>query len=698
MHARWSTAAGFACLATAVLVGFGAAGGTAAAAEAQDVLGLVALTGPQGGDVTVTVPAASGGADLNELEHVHVRLSDANDADGVPNRIVNVGEVDAKLGVANVRLGRVARGTRVDVQVQFRAQNPPRTVILRGRAVAKLRPDLVVAMVHAPPQTLTTRPIDVVADVEELNGETGAEATLTLMLGPTPVADAEIVTVRAGGSASVTFEDVELEQATTAELTLRVEDADPFETNTTNNARSRTVDVTEHELVRSNVLVQSLGGYGAQFNQHVYAPISNVPSASVPDLEQKAKELGPQLVRIFYNDNWEERMATAPQNMASFIRTVELAQAAGATINVTYHTASVARLQPLQSMTRFADVLQDLVVTRGLTNVRWVTIQNEPNTPGIALTLEQYEALYDTLHALLVARGLRDHIKLMGGDLIESSGARHQTIWFEYIAEHMSDVVDAYSVHIYWNYWDIPRMEFRLRDVRRIVNAFEGAARKPTYVMEFAARGANSFPGKPTVSAAYWEDGTELRKSNVGAFQHLWFNVVSAQLGYTGTSKWDAFWGRYDNSSAGNQSYWMFGTAEEGWPIYPSYYSLQLLLQTTQPGSEVVRVAPWGDDDWQVGLDDEPEKELVAYAAADGALTLIGLDTHARQLNTVSAESPTYSIGGLAANARFTLALWNAAGNGENSVAGTVTTNAAGVARFEVPLHAAFALTTLPVS
>jgi hypothetical protein len=44
------------------------------------------------------------------------------------------------------------------------------------------------------------------------------------------------------------------------------------------------------------------------------------------------------------------------------------------------------------------------------------------------------------------------------------------------------------------------------------------------------------------------------------------------------------------------------------------------------------------------------------------------------------------------------LAIWNAAANGENAIAGTVTTSAAGVARFEVPLHGAFALTTLPVS
>ena len=42
--------------------------------------------------------------------------------------------------------------------------------------------------------------------------------------------------------------------------------------------------------------------------------------------------------------------------------------------------------------------------------------------------------------------------------------------------------------------------------------------------------------------------------------------------------------------------------------------------------------------------------------------------------------------------------MWNASGDGTNSIAGTVTTNAAGVARFQVPLQAAFALTTVPLS
>ena len=37
-----------------------------------------------------------------------------------------------------------------------------------------------------------------------------------------------------------------------------------------------------------------------------------------------------------------------------------------------------------------------------------------------------------------------------------------------------------------------------------------------------------------------------MRRTNVAAFQQLWFNIASAQLGFTGAAKWDLYWGRYD--------------------------------------------------------------------------------------------------------------------------------------------------------
>jgi hypothetical protein len=256
-------------------------------------------------------------------------------------------------------------------------------------------------------------------------------------------------------------------------------------------------------------------------------------------------------------------------------------------------------------------------------------------------------------------------------------------------------------VHIYWNYWDIPRMEYRLRDVRKIVaEELPPEARKPTFITEFGVRGLQNLPGKPNVAPWYWADGTPMARTNIAAFQQLWFNLESAQLGFAGTAKWDAYWGKYD---AGTQAYWMIGPPEEGWPLFPTYSAMQLLLQTTQRGWQVLGVAPWADDDWKLNdlgqPFDQPEKEIAAYQGPEGELTLMGLDSRGRDLNAAAADPPeSYSIGGLPPTTAFTLALWNAEGDGTNSVVGSLTSSPAGVVRFTVPPHAAFALTTVPVS
>jgi hypothetical protein len=665
-----------------------ALGADAAGAADKDALVLTALTGPKGGSVTIALPSAERGAEIERFEQLKIRLVAP---DGSHTKVVDTQDVTASGGVAEVQLGPVERGTRVEVDVHVRGEKQQGSSHLSGETIARLRPDLVVAAVHAPAQTLTTRAIDVVADVDELNTDTGARATLTLMLGPTRVAEPQTVTVAAGGTRSVTFANVRLESAMTAELTVRVEAASPFETDKTNNSGSRTIDVTEHELVRTNVLVDALGGYGAQFNQHVYAPVTNAPVATLPNMEAKVKALEPQLVRIFYNDDFEERQPNRVRNLASFVDTVQLAHEAGATINITYQAVNVAKTRPVDAMTTFAAVLEKLVEVDGYTNVRWVTVANEPNST--ALTMPEYEALNRALHAQLVSRGLREHVRMMGGDLVSTN----QRAWFSYIAANMNDLFDAYSVHVYWDYWNTPFFkETRLKDIRKIVTEeLPPAARKPTYVMEFGVRG-KSFPGKPNVESGYWEDGTDISRTNVAAFQQLWFDLASAQLGFTGSVKWDAYWGRYHANY--NSLYALIGPASEGWPLFPAYHATNLLLQTTARGWQVLQVGPWEDDDWKVGVPDAAEKELAAYADGEGELTLLGLDTRGRELNSVSPEAPAYSIGGLPPNSELGLALWNASGDGKNSIAGTVVTNAAGVARFEVPLHAAFSLTNVPIS
>ena len=619
-----------------------------------------------------------------------------HDANGEVAGVQNLTDV-ALAGTSKTLEIEAARGTSVETDVLIQTEEPKRTWVVRSEAKALLRPDLVVAAISAPAQTLTTRPIGVRAEIVS-TGDVDAEATVTLSWGADGKA-AQRVVVPARGTREVAFADVALTVPQPTTLTVAISEVAPIETDATNNARTTSVDVTEHELARSRLILDNLGGFGAQFNHHVFAKLTVAPPGTIGGLEPKVRDLEPQVVRIFYNDD-HENPTKFPDRYASFIDVVRMAHELGATINITYQTTVRAQPQPDLFMEQFAAVLCDLVNTRGYTNVRWVTVQNEPNRVKNrfdSLTFEEYEELNRDLWRELGECGLAGHIRIMAGDLVENDVNGNHRDWMAYITTHMLDIVAAYSEHIYWNYWDIPRMEFRLRDVRKLMfEELPVEARRPVYLIEYGVRGQQTnFPGKPNLPGGYYADGSEIIRNNIAGFQQLWFNVVAAQLGFEGTAKWDAYWGTYDNTK---QAYYTIGPASEGWPLFPSYHALRMLFQTTQRGWHVLGVDPWVDDDWAVDKAEQPEKEITAFAGPSTELTLIGLDTHGRDLNAASTETPSYSVAGLPPSTTFNLAVWNATGNGENVLGGTVTTSSNGVARFAVPLHGAFALTTVPMS
>ena len=53
----------------------------------------------------------------------------------------------------------------------------------------------------------------------------------------------------------------------------------------------------------------------------------------------------------------------------------------------------------------------------------------------------------------------------------------NQLIWFRHISKNLHDILDAHSVHIYWDYDDVPKITRRLDGVLRVVGHFSTQAR-----------------------------------------------------------------------------------------------------------------------------------------------------------------------------------------------------------------------------
>jgi hypothetical protein len=436
--------------------------------------------------------------------------------------------------------------------------------------------------------------------------------------------------------------------------------------------RRVTVDVVEFRARTSSVVVPDFAGYGGQFNHHVYSALSRaagVTDDNVVDMEQKMRALHPEFSRIFFTP----QAFTDPDKMQSFVRTAQFAQSTGTDINVTWQGGT---LQPQ----KFADVLLDLVRNRGITHLRWLTLQNEPNRTR--MTMEAYEKQYRDLDPLI--QSIRGQVKYMGGDLVRGpdTGAPNQDVWFQYLAAHMSDILDAYSIHVFWDYWDTQKLVDRLTEVRAIVDALPENARKPVYVTEYGVRGLRTFNGAPQVDPGAWQDGTPITQTNISAFQHAWFDVLAAELGYLGTSKWDSYYGKYDN---GTQAYYVIGAPQSGWPLYPMYNLLQLFTTTVKRGWQVVAVDSVPDT----------SRILAAYLGKNKQLTVVGLDTAGAQLNAGVPTTTPYSVAGLPPSKPVNLLIWNANADGLVAPRQQVTADANGVVDVSISQHAVFVLTTV---
>src|SRR5256885_12996981 len=118
-----SRAARLVLAAAVAVLAFAASGGAgraddppscASSAETAYSLALTTLTGPQGADATLAVSPAAGCAPVDTLKKVQLKTFTSG---GKLDDVRNLDDVAAPHGVANVELGQLERGRRIEAQV-----------------------------------------------------------------------------------------------------------------------------------------------------------------------------------------------------------------------------------------------------------------------------------------------------------------------------------------------------------------------------------------------------------------------------------------------------------------------------------------------------------------------------------------------------------------------------------------------------
>ena len=439
---------------------------------------------------------------------------------------------------------------------------------------------------------------------------------------------------------------------------------------------------------REAVLLASYDGVGVQYNQNVYAERSRavgITDANVGGMEDRMTLLAPQIVRVFYSADG----LVDPDLLQSFRRTVKLAQRTGTAINVTLQGLGPHVLQAHpQLIPAFAEEVAGLVTDGGVSNLRWVTLRNEPNDPSAPMPKELYARCYVDLDAELRRLGVRDNVRLMGGDL----RSENQKAWFTFMAGHeqLRTILDDLSIHVYWDYFRPAKIKARLEGVLTIRKSLDAIRKKPFYVMEYGVRGIKMQNGV-TEDPGFFKDDGRIADTRINAFQRAWFALMAAKTGYRGVVAWDAYFAKYDAGPLALMHYSLVAGPhdDEPWRRRPAFRALRLLMRAVEPGWRAVDVTGGSPTQCVVGFVSPDDRDVVS---------VVGLDSAGSKLNAPSPRKSTYTIARLPSSTTFHLSFWNRDGDGLNSFDDTVRSDGGGTVTVTAPVHSVFALTTRPIS
>ena len=419
-----------------------------------------------------------------------------------------------------------------------------------------------------------------------------------------------------------------------------------------------------------------IAGFGACMNPYLYA-FPNTPDEINPtqlaDLEGKIKKLHPQFVRVFFLNSWMENDTdnSIAKNHAgmrqSLIKTIRLMQDSGATVLLQLwydpqhyeDTDGVAK--------RFARHIAELRNDHGLTCIRYATIQNEPDEHfDDDITVGRYMQVYRSFDKALRDLHLREQIKIVGGDLV----GEYPHHWLPLMASRIGDVVDGYSIHVYWEYWAIKPMRRRLQEVATLLEALPPKQRKPLYITEFGAHGFRpNFQIEPGTS----NEGKPVADVPVYSFEIAILMLDALNLGYAGTAQWDMVDIWYDRK----MSYGVIGSVQNGFPEKPGYGLLSMFTHGVDPGWRAMTIDGQIEDVWIAGLRGKLKDDLGVFV-----------------LNRLKGAKRV-TIGGVTPNHTLKLSTWNADGKGSLSATPQfVTADKKGVVTVTVPHEAVVLLSS----
>ncbi|MHB0998090.1 MAG: carbohydrate binding domain-containing protein [Armatimonadota bacterium] len=398
--------------------------------------------------------------------------------------------------------------------------------------------------------------------------------------------------------------------------TVRFDNAELIKIRPAPESETNTVKLT---LNPAKVISDGWRGFGCQGEIYLYLQRSIEQGINDDDrrlIINRIKAMRPKYIRLTVRlSDWEnERGKPTPDNdtIKDLRKTIAIYKEVGADVQLTEWGHALpdwchpnGRL-PAPDMWRaftdsWASLIKHLRNDCGLTNVRYVTMHNEPNN----LPWADYKAICQSLDFSLKAAGIRNDIQIIGPD--ESN----ENLLLPLAIRDLNNIIDCYDAH---GYTANTGSEFGLW-----VDGRTGliSSRKPFLITEFGI--ADGMDTWQTPHNNEYRYGIFLADSA----------IVSCNLGVSGMAMYCI--SDYD---CGTKMMWgLWKSKDENWEPRPGFYAWSLITRYTELGSTV----------HQLKSNASSVPAVAFRAPRNGALTLMAVNRLTKERLLVISGLPAGS-------------------------------------------------------
>lgn len=333
---------------------------------------------------------------------------------------------------------------------------------------------------------------------------------------------------------------------------------------------------------------QGLGrieGFGAEVDPWLFNQENRSKGVGEEDIKlvsSRIKDMGLSLARVFiwwkaWNPSGDlKTFEWDSDEMVSLYKTLTMLQERGASVIVCgTEWQQKPYDHPKEAARAMATLMEHLLIAKRFSCIKYWTLSNEPYNHWYRnhYSFASYVKIHRDVVSHFIRLGIRGRIRIVGAD--EGSNLT----WFQNVARELHDIVDAYSIHIYFRKEEVGYLAGIVQERRSALLRLDPQAQaKPLLITELGV-----------IDQHTTDHRNKYMQTFDCALRVAWLATDALNLGINGCSVWTLSKIYYPGFSFMDYGLWEY--KDTGWKIRPVFHTFSLFTRFCPPGAQILKTS-----------------------------------------------------------------------------------------------------------